>query len=88
MDVREIVVLTVGLLIVLVPILAVSARLALRPIIDSILKLHQAFAPAISAERVARLEREIAEIKESMRRIEEAERFHAQLRNPERIDVE
>jgi TolA-binding protein len=65
---------------------AVSARIALRPITDAIIRLGQAFPGASNAlapgdRRVAQLERQVAELSEQVQRLEQVEQFHRELAN-------
>ena len=67
----------------LIAVSAVSARLALRPIADAIVRIGQAFpGPGVtppSNARVAELERQVAELSEQVHRLEQVEHFHREL---------
>jgi hypothetical protein len=80
--VEDVVAGTTLVVVILVPVLALSARLALRPIVDSILKLQQAFSPTLGVEsrRIAQLESRVEELSDQVRRLEEAEGFNRELR--------
>jgi hypothetical protein len=74
---------TVLVLVILVPTFAISARIALRPIVESFVRLNQAFGSAQSAlnsGRMAHLENQVAVLTEQVRRLEEAEEFDRQLK--------
>jgi hypothetical protein len=82
MSPEDVVGLAIAAVVVLVPVLAVSARVALRPIVDSLVRLNQAFGSASSTEskqRIAELENRVEQLTEQVRRLEEAEAFHRQL---------
>lgn len=84
MSTEDVVALTVVAIVVLVPILAVSARLALRPIVESLVRLQQAFGPGDSVEskkRIADLEQQVHLLTGQVRRLEEAEAFQRELRS-------
>ena len=69
----------------LIAVSAVSARVALRPIADAIVRIGQAFPGAGAAPpsnaRVAELERQVAELSEQVHRLEQVEVFHRELAN-------
>ena len=83
MTTEDVIGLTVVAIVVLVPILAVSARLALRPIVDSLVRLQQAFGSSNAPEstkRIAELEGQVSQLAAQVRRLEEAEAFQRELK--------
>lgn len=70
-------------LIVGAPVLAFSARIAIRPIVESIARLKEAFKEETAADlRLARLEEEMDRLRGEVRQLKEAEDFRKQLRSP------
>lgn len=86
MGLQEILGVTLLFLVVVVPVLAVTARLALRPLIDAILRLHEAFAEphgiADAARRITVLEAEVEGLRQEVRKLGEVEAFHSALQPP------
>ncbi len=73
-------------LIVAVPILGLTARLALKPIVDAIVRLRETFADSSggSTERRMRaLEEELRQVRAELQRLAEAEAFHRKLYAPD-----
>ncbi len=73
--------------IFLIPSLAVFTRFALRPIVDSVARLRGLpEAPAVPAPpddaRVAALEEEVRQLRDSLERVTALVEFDAQLRRP------
>ncbi len=69
-----------------VPALAIGARLALRPIVDAIVRLRESFAPsaALPADpRLHALEAEVGRLRQEVKRLSESETFSRQLRSGE-----
>jgi hypothetical protein len=65
-----------------VPALAIGARLALRPIVDAIVRLRESFAspPGLPVDsRVSALEAEVRVLRQEVRRLQESEEFARQL---------
>ena len=82
MSPEDVVGLAIAATVVLVPILAISARVALRPIVDSLVRLQQAFGSTESAgakKRIDDLEQQVHVLTEQVRRLEDAEAFRSEL---------
>ncbi|HET6762201.1 MAG TPA: hypothetical protein VFH27_00985 [Longimicrobiaceae bacterium] len=75
-----------GGLTVLTPVVAFSARFALRPIVDSMLRLKEAQASdrtdSLQDRRIAVLEAEIQSLQHSVRALQEGEEFRRELATP------
>jgi len=66
--------------IVLVPVLALSARFALKPVVDSIARLRQSGNDAtLQDRRIALLEAELQHLSSAVQQIAEVEDFRRQL---------
>lgn len=85
MDIEEVMGLLALLALVVFPALALTVRLSLKPIVEAIVRLREAFVgsdlPASQA-RIARLEGEVRELKAEVERLAEVEEFYARLREP------
>jgi hypothetical protein len=72
-----------GGLTVLTPVVAFSARFAMRPIVDGMLRLREAQASdradSLQDRRIAVLEAEIQSLQHTVRSLAEAETFHREL---------
>lgn len=82
MSTEDVVGLAIAAIVVLVPILAISARVALRPIVDSLVRLQQAFGSADSFDskkRIGDLEQQVHLLTEQVLKLEEAEAFRREL---------
>lgn len=71
--------------IVLIPSIGLTARFALKPIVEAIVRLRDAFpaataAPAQVDRRIAALEDEMRQLREGFERLASAVEFDAQLR--------
>lgn len=65
-----------------VPALAIAARLAIRPMVEAIVRLRESFAaaPVLSPDpRLAALEAEVTRLRLEVRRLSESEVFSRQL---------
>lgn len=67
-----------------VPVLGLTARLAIKPLVESILRVREAFleesrADHVSASEVERLEREVRQLQEQVHRLTEATEFDRKL---------
>lgn len=70
-------------LIVGAPVLALSARIAIRPVVDAIARLKETFnEESAAALRLARLEDEVDRLRGEVRTLKEADEFQKQLRQP------
>jgi hypothetical protein len=67
MDAKEFVIVVGSFSLVFIPAMALTARFALKPIVESIIRLREGFstpvAPAFDAKRVELLEREVEDLK-------------------------
>lgn len=90
MSVGDVVAGSVIVFVIVVPVAALSARVALRPIVDSILRLREAFAASggggVVERRVLELDEEVRHLRDTVARLEEAEAFHARLAAPPPAD--
>jgi hypothetical protein len=85
MNPEEAVKLGILAIVICVPVLAITARLALRPIVDSIVRLREGYGPPPSAgveRRVLELEDEVRALRSSLARLEEASHFDQALAAP------
>lgn len=84
MDSNDIVGLVAVIAIFLVPSLGLTARFALKPIVDSVLRVREALdrqhPTAIEDSRVTALQHEVYELREAVDRLTAAAEFDAQLR--------
>jgi hypothetical protein len=69
--------------IVVVPIFGVTARLAIAPMVEAIIRLRESFTgaagSALAERRIAELEAEVRQLRTVVDALEEAEMFHRQL---------
>lgn len=83
MDIGDLSGLIVVICLVAVPALALSARIALRPIVEAILRVREAFAsgPGAAAveRRVVELEAALEQLRAEVHRLARAQEFHEQL---------
>jgi HAMP domain-containing protein len=81
---KEYVTLVLMVLVFGVPAVAIAARLALRPIVDAIVRLREISAPnpAANDARVAALEAEVNRLSQQVQRLSEADTFNRQLNAP------
>ncbi len=86
MEIDDIIGFVFLFLIVVVPVLGVTARLALKPIVDALIRLRENFAPnpggVLVERRVLELEEELRQVRAEVRRLAEAEAFHRELLAP------
>lgn len=74
----------VTLIVVGVPIMGFTARFAIKPLVESVLRVREAFlekpgAAVASAAEVERLERDVQELREQVQRLTEASEFDRKL---------
>lgn len=74
----------VGGAVILIPILAISARFALKPLMETWIKARQVSGPEsqIQDRRIALLEAEVQSLQGTVRQLTEAESFRNQLSAP------
>lgn len=82
--IQDYVMLLLMLLVFGVPAVAIAARLAIRPIVDAIVRLREISGPnpALNDARVAALEAEVNRLSEEVQRLSEADTFNRQLNAP------
>ncbi|TVR64352.1 MAG: hypothetical protein EA422_06400 [Gemmatimonadales bacterium] len=84
--------MVVGLLliffVIVVPVLGITVRFALKPMVESLLTLRDAFGhgPAVGARdgRILELEEEVAELRRSVKALQEARSWDDSLLAPPR----
>lgn len=73
-------------LIVVVPLLGLTARLAIKPMVDAIVRLRESFAQGaggvLAERRVLELEDEVRQLRAEVRRLSDAEAFQRELLAP------
>jgi hypothetical protein len=83
MDPGEMIVLCVAAVVVLAPVLAITSRIALKPIVDAIVRLREnAHGGALDGaveRRVLELEDEVSQLRAGMSRLEETVAFQQKL---------
>ncbi|MDX1675293.1 MAG: hypothetical protein R3314_10905 [Longimicrobiales bacterium] len=67
-----------------IPVMGLTARLAIKPLVESIIRVREAFLQegrdeAVSARDVERLEAEVRELREQVHRLTEAAEFDRKL---------
>ena len=85
-QIKDAVMLFIMLLVFGVPAIAIAARLAIRPIVDAIIRLKEISAPAppaLNNARVEALEAEVNRLSMEVQRLNEAETFNRQLTKPQ-----
>jgi cob(I)alamin adenosyltransferase len=78
MDMGELIGLIGVVSVVFIPSLAFAARFALKPIVESILRLREGFVTqdnAYTAKQIDRLEREIDDLRSKLEHLESAREF-------------
>lgn len=78
----EIIGLAAVLGIIVIPSLGLTARFALKPIVESVLRLREALdrnRPAPDNERMARLEERVSQLGDTVDRLADTVDFHMQL---------
>ena len=79
---EDIVAILAGTVMVCIPLLAISARIALKPMVEAIVKLRggeTSESRALQARRIADLEEEIDDLRRDMQELQQTRRFDAQL---------
>ena len=87
MDPNEIVKLIVIMSVIAVPAIGITARFALKPIVDSIIRLREAFVDTshahIENEEIRQLRYDVHELKESVKQLHDVVDFNRQLKPPQ-----
>jgi hypothetical protein len=69
--------------VIVVPVAGLTARLTLKPMVDSILRLRESFGSGAGGgaveRRVLELDEEVRRLRDTIARLEEAEAFHRSL---------
>jgi hypothetical protein len=82
---EEIAIVLVTFIVIGIPMLGLTARFALKPIVESILRLREAFAETprgtapLESNAVQQLEEEVAELRRQIQRLTEATEFDRKL---------
>ena len=83
-DLNAVLAIFMGMMVVLIPIAGLTARFALKPVVESFAKIFQSKAVeetvAITERRVALLEQQLEVMDETVRRLTEAQEFDSQLK--------
>jgi hypothetical protein len=83
MDPGKMIVISVAAIVVLAPVLAITSRIALKPIVDAIVRLREsAHGGALNGaveRRVLELEDEVSQLRAGMARLEETVAFQQKL---------
>jgi hypothetical protein len=86
MDASDIVMLLLVFFGVVVPVLGITARLAIKPMVNAIVRLRESFAQGAGSglveRRVLQLEDELRQVRAEVQRLAEAEAFQRELLSP------
>lgn len=66
-------------LVILVPVVGVTLRLALRPIVDAIIRLRESSVQTDAAVQIQKLQGEVLSLRDQMEGLEDLVNFHARL---------
>jgi hypothetical protein len=82
--IQDYILLLIMVLVFGVPAVAIAARLAIRPIVDAIVRLREISGPnpALHDPRVAALEAEVNRLSQEVERLSEVDTFNRQLNAP------
>jgi hypothetical protein len=78
----EIIILLVTLVVIVVPALAVTARIAVRPLVEAIIRLREGLAgppPGVRSEELQAIRDELADLRRTVERLAEIRQFDRQL---------
>ena len=85
-DLTEIIAVFMGISIVLIPVIGLTARFAIKPVVEALTKglesRGQDETVRILERRIALLEAQVESMEHSVARVEEAADFEARLRRP------
>lgn len=78
----------ITLIVVGIPVMGLTARFAIKPLVESLLQIREAFLKQprdepVDPEQVERLEREVHELRLQVQRLTEATEFDRKLLGPE-----
>lgn len=83
-NLTSVIAVIMGISVVLIPIIGVTARFALKPVVEALSKVFESRGTEESLQimerRIALLEAQIEGMESSLSRLDEASRFDAQLR--------
>lgn len=86
-DLTSVIAVTLGIMIVLIPVAGLTARYAFKPIAEAVAKFREAEGSerqvAMLEQRLDLLEQQLASMEGDLRRIHEAQEFHEELSAPE-----
>lgn len=82
MDPKDAALLVIMFAVFGVPAMALGARLAIRPIVDAIVRLRSTSSAHSADARVSALEEEVSRLTEEVHRLSESEAFNRQLLKP------
>lgn len=86
-DLTSVIAVTLGTLIVLVPVAGLTARFAFKPIAEAVARFREAEGSdrqvAMLEQRVDLLEQQLAGMESDLRKLEDAREFHEELAAPE-----
>jgi len=84
LDLVPLVATVMGLLVVLIPISGLTARFALKPVVEAVARMRESQGSprevAILEQRVALLEQQLSNVETDVNRLEESRDFERQLR--------
>lgn len=86
---EEMMIVLVTFIVIGIPVMGLTARLAIKPLVESILRVREAFLEkpqppgTVSAADVERLEAEVYELRQQVRQLSEAAEFDRKLLGPE-----
>jgi hypothetical protein len=85
-DITSIVAIVMGMLVILIPVAGLTARFALKPIVEAIARMREGQGAQQEAsllqQRVALLEQQVQNMEHSVDRISEEREFNKQLATP------
>lgn len=83
MSIEDLIGYSFAFLIVVVPLLGLTARLAIKPMVDAIVRLRESFAHGggggVVERRILQLEDELQQLRREVHRLAEAEAFQREL---------
>lgn len=91
MDFKDVMAFMAFMAIVFIPALAITARFALKPIVESIVRLREAFSagpkqpPLPDPDQLRLLQVEVADLRLSVEHLREVVEFERALKNPEAV---
>jgi hypothetical protein len=81
--VEDIIIAFMVFVVVVVPVLGFTARLALKPMVEAIIRLRESFTTGsgsgVVGHRLLQLEEEVRQLRQSLKQLKETEAFHREL---------